>query len=57
MTNSAKINCPKCGALMNHHAVKIEYGLDEPADPLFEGVLQDVHTCPNCGAIEMIPAE
>ena len=42
---------------MNHHAVKIEYGSEEPPNPEFEGVLKDVHTCPHCGAIEMTNAE
>jgi predicted RNA-binding Zn-ribbon protein involved in translation (DUF1610 family) len=47
--------CPSCGAEMNHHALKIEYGVDDPED--FElnlgGVLKEVHTCPNCGRTEL----
>jgi predicted RNA-binding Zn-ribbon protein involved in translation (DUF1610 family) len=57
MTDSAKIKCPECGAAMNHHAVKLEYDSDEPADPVFEGVVKNVHTCPHCGDVEMISAE
>jgi ribosomal protein S27AE len=53
MPQPTKINCPKCGAEMNHHAVKIEYGTDQPANSVFEGVLKNVHTCPRCGAVEM----
>ena len=49
---ASKIDCPVCGATMNHHAVKIDYGSDEPANPTFEGVLKNIHTCPECGAVE-----
>jgi hypothetical protein len=41
---------------MNHHAMKIEFGEEaDPAlvDPIFDGVLNEVHTCPNCGRIEL----
>ena len=47
--------CPKCGAEMNHHAMKIDYSVDDSAliDPAFEGVVEEVHTCPNCGHISL----
>ena len=42
---------------MNHHAMKVDYGasLDNPAaiDPAFGGVLQEAHTCPECGTTEL----
>jgi hypothetical protein len=42
---------------MNHHANKVDYsaGHDDPqaVDPVFSGVLQEVHQCPNCGNIEL----
>jgi hypothetical protein len=42
---------------MNHHANKVDYaaGHDDPeqVDPVFNGVLQEVHQCPNCGNIEL----
>jgi DNA-directed RNA polymerase subunit RPC12/RpoP len=38
--------CPKCGAEMNHHAMKIDYRGENPE-------LCEVHTCPNCGHIEL----
>jgi ribosomal protein S27AE len=43
--------CPDCGAEMNHHAMKIDYGTDDPKaiDPAFGGVVQEAHTCPECG--------
>lgn len=52
-----KMKCPACGAEMNHHAEKIDYtpSLSEPdvMDPQFGGVLEEVHTCPKCGNIEL----
>ena len=58
MTQHNKMICPKCGAEMNHHAMKVEYGLDDPAlfDPVFGGALKETYTCPNCGWIELQPA-
>jgi len=47
-----KLICPKCGAEMNHHAMKIDYNGDDP-DPAFGGVVEEVHTCPNCGHISL----
>ena len=57
MTDTFKLNCPHCAAIMNHHAVKIDYGAEEPVNQVFEGVLKNVHTCPECGTIEMTNAE
>lgn len=50
-----KLICPKCGAEMNHHAMKIDYSVDDAAliDAAFEGVVEEVHTCPNCGHISL----
>jgi predicted RNA-binding Zn-ribbon protein involved in translation (DUF1610 family) len=50
-----KMICPKCGAEMNHHAMKIDYGIDDPKliDKDFGGALKEVHTCPHCGGIEL----
>jgi C4-type Zn-finger protein len=45
-----KLICPVCGAEMNHHAMKIDYSVDD-------GVVQEVHTCPHCGDIELRQAE
>lgn len=46
---------------MNHHAMKIDYtsSPDETrdVDPVFGGVLHEVHTCPNCGRTELRKAE
>jgi len=57
MNDTSQINCSDCSAAMNHHAVKLDYNWDEPQDPIFEAVVKNVHTCPHCGAVEMIFAE
>ena len=50
--------CPSCGAQMNHHAMKIDYSVEDASDDLvFGGVLQEAHTCPNCGRTELRRAE
>jgi predicted RNA-binding Zn-ribbon protein involved in translation (DUF1610 family) len=56
MSQAHKMICPDCGAEMNHHATKIDYsaGFDDAnVDPFFGGVLQEAHTCPECGRIEL----
>ena len=47
-----KMICPGCGAEMNHHANKVDYGADEAlSDSAFDGVVEEVHTCPQCGYV------
>ena len=50
-----KMICPKCGAEMNKHAVKVDYGEDDPTmvDNVIGGVMKEVHTCPKCRDTEM----
>ena len=52
-----KMICPNCGAEMNQHAEKIDYmaALDDPeaVDTDFGGVLEEVHSCPVCGHIQL----
>jgi rRNA maturation endonuclease Nob1 len=50
-----KMICPNCGAEMNHHAMKIDYSVDDATliDPAFGGVVQEVHTCPACGHVAL----
>jgi ribosomal protein S27AE len=54
MANS-KMNCPKCGGEMNHHADKLTYASDGSKAPRFDralgGVVEETHHCPSCGAI------
>ncbi len=54
----SKMICPACGAEMNHHASKVDYSSEDVADvdPVFGGVLKEVHTCPHCGRTEFIKA-
>ncbi|MGE5306131.1 MAG: hypothetical protein ACM3TN_22725 [Alphaproteobacteria bacterium] len=56
-----KMICPKCGDEMNHHADKL---LDpvSPEDlthvnPALGGVIEEMHCCPGCGAVESRRAE
>jgi C4-type Zn-finger protein len=56
MLERRRIRCPGCGAEMNRHAEKVDYSwtleVAAAADPAFEGVLVEFHTCPACGYIE-----
>ena len=37
--------CPTCKMTMNHHSDKLVYTTGKP-----EGILEEFHTCPGCGA-------
>lgn len=56
MTGRPTIQCPRCGASMNCHAAKPSEPQSEAeaADAMHElgVVIDEVHTCPACGAIE-----
>jgi NAD(P)H-dependent FMN reductase/ribosomal protein S27AE len=52
--SESPMRCPKCGAEMNHHAEKVLQAAD-PAeewsvDPALGGVVEEMHSCPACGA-------
>ena len=51
MPETEKMKCPDCGAEMNHHADKLDYGA--AADDAYEtdegGLVIEAHTCPDCG--------
>ena len=51
MTDTAKMKCPDCGAEMNHHADKLDYGAaDDAGEGTFDGgVVVEAHACPDCG--------
>lgn len=50
----APMICPVCGAQMNHHADKVDYSVEDASDdPVFGGVLEEVHTCRHCGRVEL----
>jgi len=48
------MRCPKCGAEMNHHAEKVLQAVDvadrSSVDPALGGVVEELHSCPACGA-------
>jgi NAD(P)H-dependent FMN reductase len=50
--------CTACGKPMNQHAQKVDFSAigQMPADPVFHGVVQEIHQCPNCGNVQMRPA-
>ncbi len=58
--DSGKMKCPECGVDMNHHAEKVIV----PATPeersrmdaALGGVVEEVHTCPECGGAASRPA-
>jgi len=54
MAEQRRMRCPACGSEMNHHADKLLLptgAADESSmDPVFGGVVEEVYTCPVCGA-------
>ena len=52
-----KIICPECGTEMNHHAMKVDYSVDDPdaIDLVCGGAVKEVHTCPHCRHVELRP--
>lgn len=54
--NKTKMKCPRCGVDMNFHAEKVSYEAG-PIDPDFGGVLEEAHSCPQCGRTEVRIAE
>ena len=51
MPETDRMRCPDCGAEMNHHADKLDYGAaaDETSDTAEGGAVIEAHTCPDCG--------
>jgi ribosomal protein S27AE len=56
-----KIICPKCGNEMNHHADKLVDPVRvedlKHMNPALGGVIEEMHHCPGCGAVESRRAE
>lgn len=53
--STEKMNCPTCGAEMNHHADKPDrsaQGSQSESDPEIASILK-VYTCPACGNTEV----
>jgi hypothetical protein len=55
MAETTKMICPFCHIEMNQHAIKCDYNVEDSdsIDPIFGGVLEEIHTCPNCGHTEL----
>ena len=51
MSETDRMRCPGCGAEMNHHADKLDYGAaaDGAPDADEGGVVIEAHACPGCG--------
>jgi ribosomal protein S27AE len=57
MPDTEKMKCPECGAEMNHHADKLDYGAGPDGETEAEGgVVVEAHTCPDCGCSATRPA-
>ena len=57
MPDTEKMKCPECGAEMNHHADKLDYGAaPESGTDVEAGVVIEAHTCPHCGYSATRPA-
>jgi hypothetical protein len=52
------MRCPDCGAEMNHHADKLDYGAasDDAPDADEGGAVIEAHTCLACGHTATRPA-
>ena len=50
MADGGRMECPQCGALMNHHADKLVYGAAPETEAEAGGVVVEAHTCPGCGS-------
>lgn len=50
------MQCPMCGATMNHHGDKVVYHGAGQADSDLGGPLQELHACPRCGYVTSRPA-
>ena len=61
MAERAKMTCPTCGVEMNLHAEKVDYSAAAAEGEAFDeglgGVVEEFHTCPECGRTHARPAE
>jgi len=53
------VMCAVCGRPMNQHAQKVDFSAigQMPADPVFHGVVQEIHQCASCGNVQMRPVD
>jgi NAD(P)H-dependent FMN reductase len=59
LTLSPIVTCTVCGRPTNQHAQKVDFSAvgQMPADPVFHGVVQEIHQCTGCGNVQMRPAD
>ena len=59
MAESDRMVCPDCGVGMNRHAEKVDYTAAtadaEGFDAELGGVVEEFHTCPECGRTHSRP--
>jgi ribosomal protein S27AE len=56
---AGKMICPRCKVEMNHHGDKVVYPDPQnlaSVDAQSGGVIEEFHTCPNCGEGASRPA-
>jgi ribosomal protein S27AE len=52
------MKCPSCGVMMNFHAEKVDYSMTlKESDNSLDGLIQEFHTCPECGRSGSRPGE
>lgn len=55
MSSHEAMICPECGVAMNHHADKPDSSVApdqaEGFDAMWGGVMEEAHTCPECGRV------
>ncbi|HET7744359.1 MAG TPA: hypothetical protein VFK76_06410 [Gaiellaceae bacterium] len=56
MTRDPEMRCPKCGSEMNHQARKVVPPVSDAdvaaLSETFDGILEDVFACPECGWVD-----
>lgn len=58
MAETDEMKCPECGASMNHHADKLDYGAasGDSSDLDEDAAVIEAHTCPDCGRTATRPS-
>jgi uncharacterized protein with PIN domain len=51
-TLAHNMKCPQCGVEMTFHAEKVVYSDVPSTNSIFEGQIEEIHSCPGCGRTE-----
>ena len=53
--SASPVTCSACAAPMNQHAQKVDFSAvgHMPVDPVFQGIVQEVHQCGSCGNVQL----